>query len=259
MGHQDIAKSLATRKWRAVIAKIADGASVEAIASATTEAAEASLKAYSNDRTVRRAFFLLARVPVAARQSKFSTELRALGLAVDDAPNLITICAAIMQAIDGSDSTRSDLGEMAALSAVESLQAVAGRSLVDLFGSHIGSTDETQKALAGLATVKQFGVLARDFLARLVRHHLDYYLSRELPNHVGTARRFASVREHMEFEEAVELHCREAANVIVRFAGQWHSKANFEGGISEEKAGAFAFHAFEKLREELRSRRGSVA
>jgi hypothetical protein len=36
-----------------------------------------------------------------------------------------------------------------------------------------------------LATVKQFGVLARDFFARLTRRHLEYYLSRELSKHVG--------------------------------------------------------------------------
>lgn len=255
MGHQDIGRSPATLKWRAVIALIAGGADVTSVAAATSKAAEASLEAYRHDRALRHAFFLLAQIPIAAGSTDFAEALKRLGLEVGEGPNLMDISAAIVQAIDKhASSSRSDLGEMASLSAVESLQAIAGHSLHDLFGSHTSSAQETQEALAALGTVKQFGILAKDFFARLVRRHLNYYLSRELPNHVGTSQRFASVREHLAFEAALEIHCREAAHIVTEFAGKWHSKAHFEGGITEQKAGGFVYHAFEKLRDELRSR-----
>ena len=57
---------------------------------------------------------------------------------------------------------RTDLGEMAQLSAAESLNAVAGRELPDLFGA---TPDKTKLTLGDLGTVKQFAVLARDFFA----------------------------------------------------------------------------------------------
>jgi hypothetical protein len=66
---------------------------------------------------------------------------------------------------------------MVQLAATESLNAVAGRELPRLFGT---TPEDVRNALAGLATVKQFSVLARDFFGRLTRRHLDYYLSREL-------------------------------------------------------------------------------
>lgn len=255
MGHQDIGRFPATLKWRAVIALIAGRADVTSVAAATSKAAEASLKNYRHNPALRHAFFLLAQIPIAAASTDFAEALKSLGLEVGERPNLMDISSAVLQALDKRASGgRSDLGEMAGLSAVESLQAIAGRSLYDLFGSHIGSAQETQDALAALATVKQFGILARDFFARLVRGHLNYYLSRELPSHIGTSQRFASVREHIAFEDALEVLCREAAHIVTEFAGKWHSKAHFEGGITEQKAGVFVYHAFEKLRDELRSR-----
>src|SRR5438105_972312 len=157
----------------------------------------------------------------------------------------------------GKTGGRTDLGEMAQLSAVESLTAVAGRELPDL----VGSTYERAKAaLGGLGTVKQFAVLARDFFSRLLRRQLiNYFLSRELSTHVGINSRFQTIREHRDFENALDLHCREASRIIKEFSGEWFSKHTYEGGINEAKAGRFAHVAFQKLREELRYRRGARA
>ena len=259
MGHQRIGKLPATRQWNAVIELIAGGADVSAVAAASADAAESSLAAYANDSTVRRAFFLLTQIPLAARQDDFAGALRKLGLEVER-PDLIQISAAFLKSIDDRVARgRSDLGEMVSLSAAESLQSVAGHALDDLFGADANSPDRTKEVLGGLATVKQFGTLAEDFFARLLRRHLGYYLSRELPRHVGLSKRFPSCREHDEFEQAFTGHCRETARITFRFAGEWFSKTTFEGGIDEKKAGGFVFVALDKLRRELHQRRGSHA
>jgi hypothetical protein len=163
----------------------------------------------------------------------------------------------MMDAIDTGVSRlrgRSDFGEMAQLCAAESLAAVAGSELGDMFGPN----DRVKSSFAALASVKQFSVLARDFIARLARRHLSYFLSRELSAHVGRGRRFSSVREHRTFEEALDLHCRETSRIIKEFSGEWFSKQTYEGGINREKAGRFVHVAFQKVREELRSRRGAA-
>ena len=132
------------------------------------------------------------------------------------------------------------------------MNAVAGRELPRLFGT---TPESVRNVLAGLATVKQFSVLARDFFARLTRRHLDDYLSRELPKHVGINSRFQTLREHKQFEEALDLHCRETSRIIKEFSGEWFSKQNYEGGIDQAKAGGFVHVAFDKIRRELRRRR----
>jgi hypothetical protein len=260
LGQQHLGILPASLRWEEVIALIAGGADVRAIAQATSAAAEASLKEWSQDRGTRCAFFLLAKIPLAAREADFAVALRKLGLRVGDKPNLVEISAAFLEAVD--DRARrsgkwSDLGEIAAISGVESLRTVASRSLNDLFGDRSDSFDGTRDALAGLGTVKHFGFLAKDFFARLIRRHLDYYLSRALPAQID--RRFASLREHLDFDRSLERHCRETAHIITRFAGEWHSKAEFEGGIDERKAGGFIFEAFRKIEGELSRRREAVA
>jgi hypothetical protein len=257
LGHQHLLRIARTRDWQDVIALISGDGSVEDIAAAASKAAERSMIDAAADPTVRHAFWLLTQIPLAARKQDFAGELRILGLKVGDKPSLIEIAGATMDAldreVDGSGG-RSDYGELAQLAAAESLHAVTGRELPDLLGA---SPVRVRSALAGLATVSQFTVLAREFFSRLTRRHLNYYLSRELSNHVGSGSRFRSIREHRAFEEALDLHCREASRIIKEFSGRWFSKHNFEAGIDPEKAGRFVHVAARKIRDELRHRRGA--
>jgi hypothetical protein len=118
---------------------------------------------------------------------------------------------------------------------------------------------EVRAALARLASATHFGVLGHDFFTRLTRRHLDYYLSRELPNHVGATERFRSLREHIAFEEALDRHCREAAEIAREYSGEWFSKHVYEGGIDPAKAGGGLQYAFKKVEDELRVRRERYA
>lgn len=259
MGHQRLGRLSSSRKWRQVVDLIGGGADVQDVAAATSIAAESQMIDASNDPAVKHAVWLLTQIPVAAKQDNFSAELKKLGLQVSDRPTLIEVVTAMTEAVDrqvASRGGRTDLGEMAQLSAAESLNAVAGRELPDLFGA---TADKTREALGGLGTVKQFSVLARDFFARLSRRQLGYFLSRELSQHVGVNGRFRTIREHRDFEGALDLHCREASRIIKEFAGEWFSKHTYEGGIDAAKAGRFAHVAFKKIREELRHRREANA
>jgi hypothetical protein len=256
VGHQHLENLPRSKHWVTVVSLIAGDASLERIAEATSQAAEKSMIDASDDPAVRYAFYLLTQIPLAADGSDFPAALRRLGLSVSDAPDLYEIGSAFMQAVDAfsAHENRTDYGEMAQLSAVEALQSVAGRELGDLFAP---DRARVQHALAGLATVKQFAVLSRDFFSRLTRRHLAFYLDRELSNHVGEGHRFTSLGEHAAFEDALDLHCREASRIIKEFAGTWFSKHVFEGGIDPGKAGRFVHVAAGKIREELR-RRGSA-
>jgi hypothetical protein len=256
MGHQHLGTLPRSKKWRDVIDLISGGANVQHVAAATSDAAERQMIDASNDPAVRYTVWLLTQIPLAARKEHFPAELKRLGLAISDEPTLIEIATAMGLAIDGyvgKMGGRTDLGEMAQLAALESLSAVAGRELPDLFAA---GPERTKTVLAGLASVKQFTVLARDFFSRLSRRQLSYFLSRELANHVGVNSRFQTIREHYDFEAALDLHCRETSRIIKEFSGEWFSKKNYEGGIDQAAAGRFAHIVFKKLREELMLRRG---
>lgn len=257
MGHQRLGTLPQSRKWQRVVELVSGGADVRDIASAVSVAAERSMTDAAKDPAIRSAFFLLAQVLLAARKEHFVAELRMLGLRVGAQPSLMEIVSAFTEAVDRevrANGGRTNFGEMVQLAAAESLNAVACRELPTLFGV---TTDDVKKALAGLATVKQFGLLSSDFFSRLTRRHLDYYLSRELPKHVGIRKRFQTIREHNEFDKALETHCRETARIVKEFSGEWFSKHTYEGGITPEKARGFVHVAFDKIRRELRVRRNA--
>jgi hypothetical protein len=254
MGHQHLLTLPRTREWRAVLDLLAGGGDLASIAAETSRAAQKSMIQASKDETVRQSFFLLCRIPLAAAGSDgFPDALRRTGLNVGDDPDLIEIGTATMEAIDRfttSRGYRTDYGEIAQLAAVESLHAIVGRELNDLFGAG----ERLRTAVAGFAKPNQFAVLARDFFARLTRRHLNFYLSRELAGHVGIGRLFPSLMEHEEFEVALDIHCREATRIIKEFSAAWFNKHVHEGGIDRDLAGGFVHVATGKIRDELERR-----
>jgi hypothetical protein len=258
VGHKRLGNLPRTKRWQEVVASLDGGASVAQIAAASSEAAEGALTRASADPTLIRAFWLLTQLPLAAQQVDFIERLGELGLEVRSSPQLLDIVGAFSEAVDAharAVSERSDFGEMAQMAAAESLSAIVGRSLPGLFGP---TADEVQRAFARLATSRQFSDLVRDFRARLTRRHLTYYLSRELSNHVGPARRFTSIADHSEFNADLDQHCREVVRIVKEFAGDWFGKSNYEGGITPEKAQAFLLVSFKKIDRELRKRRDAA-
>lgn len=254
MGHQHLQRIPRTRNWKRVVALIGGGANVEDVAAASSAAIERSMIDAGEDVIVRHAFFLLTQIPIAARSDDFGRALRHLGLNVGSEPSLIEIGTAMMDTIDlmtDRIGSRTDFGEIAQLAAVEAIQFVAGREIETLFGS---DSNQVRNELGRLGSPKQFAILARDFFSRLMRRHVAFFLDRELSNHVGAGRRFASVRDHAEFETALDLHCREASRIVKEFAGEWFNKHLFEGGIDPGKAGRFVHVAAGKICEELRQR-----
>ena len=129
----------------------------------------------SSDATVRHTFWLLAKIPLAARETNFEHALHGLGLEARTTSTLADLICQLMEAVDrhtAETGNRTDYGEIAQLSAAEALEAVVGREMRELVGTDVRAM---QSALASFATVRQFAVLARDFFARLTRRHLNYY------------------------------------------------------------------------------------
>lgn len=258
MGHVRLGKLPRTKKWQQVVDLVAEGGDLGQVAAASAEAVESGLRAASRDPTFVHAFWLLTQLPLAARKQDFAAELRALGLDIKSKPTLLELVGAFSRAIDkrieGSGG-RTDLGEIAQLSAAETLTSLVGRELPGLFGPN---PDDVQNVVSRLASPDRFSFIARDFFSRLTRRYLAYYLSRELSNHVGPQQRFQSIGDHSDFNAALDLHCREASQIIKGFAGGWYGKTlSKQDEITPDDARRFAHVAFKKLRGELRKRRAA--
>jgi hypothetical protein len=250
MGHTRLGQLPRTRNWIQVLDLIGGGATIPQIAAETMRASQAGLRKGAHDAGLNETVWLLMRVPLAARTEHFIDELRRLGLRVSNSPGLLEIVAAFTGAIDvrfQETGGRTDLGEMAQMAAAEAIT-----SLITQQGSLFGTGPlEVQRAFRGFSAANQFGVLAREFFARLTRKHLTYFLSRELSNYVSGKGRFTSAEDHEAFNRALDLHCRQASRIVEDFSGEWLSKTEFESGITPETVQAFVYVALKKLRAEF--------
>ncbi len=253
MGHIRLGNLPRTRKWIQVLDLIGGGAGTPEVAAATMDASQQGLTKAAHDPGLVHAVWLLTQIPHAARKDDFTTELRKIGLDVSNNPGLLEVVGAFTGAVDvhlRRSGGRTDLGEMAQMAAAEALTALGTSKTTSLFET---TPADVQQAFKSFSTSKQFSSLAREFFTRLTKRYLTSFLSRELSNYVdGDPRgRFTNANKHAEFNEALDLHCRQASRIIEEFSGGWFSKTNFEGGITPEKASGFVSIALKKIRAEL--------
>jgi hypothetical protein len=257
MGHLRLGQLPASKRWKQVVELLRVGGSAPDLAAATAQAAESELQSAKSDPALAYTVWLLTQLPLAARSQQFAARLAELGFDAGADASVLHLLAGLSKAIDrhvAGRPNRTDLGELARQAAAESLSSALASRTGSLFGPE---SSQFQSELAGLATKDQFAGLARDFFARLTQKTLEYYISRELPNHVGPGTPVPSVDNQIAFRTALQRHCREASLIVEQFAGGWYSKSNFKGTLTPASAEAFAAYALKKMRDELRAR-GSV-
>ena len=254
MGHVRLKTLPKTRYWGQVVELLDEGATVTEIATASARAADKALSNAASDPALRHVVWLLTQLPAAARDPNFVDSLNTLGIHTRAAPSLMGLLAGFERAVDieaRRSGGRTDLGEMAQLAAAASLTRGIAPDLPSLFGT---TAADVQSAIAKLGSRDRFASLSRNFFANLIQRSLEYYLSRAYASHVGPGEAFASINDQAEFRRALEVHCHETALIVERYAGEWFSKSNFEGGITPAKAEEFARTAFRKIRAELSHR-----
>lgn len=259
MGHIRLGTLSRSKKWQQVVGELETGSDAGTIAGASAEAAETALSGAAQDPILANSLWLLTQIPLAARGPDYAKDLEVLGLQVSDSPSLFDLTSAISEAIDDSARAgggRTDLGEMAQLALIESLTAAVAPQLPSLFTP---TPADVRDAVGRLAGGDQFAKFARDFFSRLTHRCLDYYLSRELANHVGEGARFADDGARARFDEALGVHCYETSRIVEAFAGGWYGKNVYQGdGLTRDKVEAFAQYAFRKIRAELVRRRDAA-
>ncbi|MEM8625453.1 MAG: hypothetical protein AAGG47_18290 [Pseudomonadota bacterium] len=252
MGHIRLGRLPSSQKWAQVVALIADGAPVNEIAGLSAAAADTALKEASQDPALGEALWILVNLPLAARAPGFEKTLRDMDIHIDGQLSLFSVTAAIAERLDAhalAAGGRNDLGEMAGQALIESLTASIEHDLPTLFTPE---PSEVRTALGQLASGERFAAFARRFFGRLTYRTLDYYLSRELANHVGEGQRFQTDEARRRFDEALSRHCSEASRIIEAYAGGWYGKTVWQkDGLTRKATQRFAAYGLKKIRDEL--------
>lgn len=94
MGHIRLRDLPRTRRWQQVVNLIQEGAAAAQVANATIRAAERGLRLAADNRGVIESIWLLAQLPLAAREDDFAAALRACRLDLHPPLSLMQIVGA---------------------------------------------------------------------------------------------------------------------------------------------------------------------
>jgi hypothetical protein len=256
MGHIHLKVLPGSRRWKAVVALLEEGAPDDEGLRSAAVAAEHELLSANDDAAYVECVRLLSMVPYAARDDSFGHSLRGLGIPVGDDPDLLGVTSAVGEHLDRfvrEHGRPSDFGELARRALTSAFTRLVGGQLPGLFEA---SREETRLAFRRLSSAGNFAVLARSFFTELASQTLSYWLDRALAVHVGAGRRFEHAGQRVQFEQALDQYSFEASRIIKEFAGGWYGKTiRNEGAVSTRSAAVFGAVAFKKIVEELQRKR----
>ena len=243
-----------TKRWSHLVGAFVAGAGPAQVAQEALEAASSRLAGAADDVGLVETLRLLMVLPIAANSDDFAGALRGVGVDVADGPGFCDVLAAVSERLDASTPGargRSDVGEMAQTALAEPFAEVVGRSLKSLVDP---DPEDVRQAFARQRTAANLGTMAAGFFGKFAAKCLDYFLSRELPRHVGPGRRLPSLADYAAFTRDLAVHCRETAKIVETFAGEWHSREAFRnaGEIDAGRAKAFVYGALAKVTAELK-------
>lgn len=257
MGHTNLGYLPKTYRWRQVIEHLTDGAEAGEIADASFHAAQTGLRLVATDNGFAHVLLNIFEFTEAARSKDFISGLKERGFDLPDRATALDVVASFGR------KTERDLIENRALSDAAEIaknsfhEALLQRTTVNQLGIFEASSTDIRDAVGRGLRGREFEALMHGFYASFVQKYLKYYLSRELPNHVGNSRRLKNLDDHAQFNKEFDLHVNQTVRIAKEFTPGWFGKASFEGRIDVQSVRAYAHIAFKKIAKDFAKSEGA--
>jgi hypothetical protein len=249
MGHTIIARLPRTQRWQEVVRLLAmPELRVADVAGATSHAARTRLVGLRSDPSLTYCFWLLVRLASAAQDGDFVEAVGRLGIRAqrdDSVHQFLARVADHTRVVLDAWPESGPFGELAALALRGALRETVGIHGRSLFGSPL---EDLTDAFRRHSSDVQFGDLARRFFGDFVARTLRFYVDRALPGAAGGGG-LATIGDTADFASALDLHARQTAKAVEKYAADWYSLKNWKrlGAIGQGDAADFVAHALEKL------------
>lgn len=252
MGQSRYERLPKSQNWQNVVAVLSSPkTSVAQVAGATARACRTALKRQSSDVVLVHAVYLLAHLPLAARQEKAERFLGDVGIepnALSSPTLLIDEVTAFLQRQNFNNPEPSFVTEIAQSAFQETLAKLMTESNLDLFADERG---QTEKVLAVHGTPRGFAKAARFFFTSFFYRTLSYFLSKETVNTLGKNERFESLDSFQRFSGELRRYCWESSEIIDSFAEEWFSKYKWQEKLDFEHFSNFTWATLKKLSAEI--------
>jgi hypothetical protein len=253
MGHSLLGRLQKTREWKDVIALITKGAGAPEVAEKLIVATEKAFSEVQDDPTFKTVVTYMVDVAQAATAADPKKALAQLGIVVNSQTQPLDVAMGAQAYLDAQCSktkTDSDFGEKAILALTSTLTEHMQSNQLQLFDQ---GESKTLSPLMKLKSPTEFGKFGEKFFGNLTHSSLDYFLSKDLGTHVGEGKRFATMNQMGQFQDAVLQHCKESAVITRQYCQGWFAKHLRESGghISAEEAKGFGWFGMNKMRSEI--------
>lgn len=253
MGHIRLGGLPRTQRWRHVIASIADGSTPpDEVARAITEAADDRLDALQGDLSLSYLYWLLTRITWLARHDSFLSDLEAEGVPLPEHVSGLSFLGKLGK-LASREVRRRAMPSLFSELALRAFKEAVGKAIHDRSNTLFGTTlDDVRVAFKEVSSPREFSRLARDFFTRYLSGLFGFIISKESSNQVGWTRGFRDPTALVEFQSKLGAYCHQVTQILEEFSGEWYSKHNWLGDITEKEAQRFVAYAITKVRSEIR-------
>lgn len=253
MGHSLLGRLQKTKQWKEVIGLIAGGAGAADVAEKLIAATDKAFSAVQDDPTFQNVVAYMVDVAQAATSKDPKQALAQLGIVINADTQPVDVALGAHQHLVAQCSQAkadSDFGEKAIGAFTSTLVQHMQSNQLQLFDQ---GEAKTLSPLVRLKSPTEFGRFGEKFFANLTHGSLDYFLSKALGSHVGEGKRFATMNQMGQFEDAVRKICDESAVITRQYCQGWFAKHLRESGghISAEEAKGFGWFGMNKIRSEI--------
>ena len=254
MGHRRLGRLPKTVGWKKLIAAL-DSADIDAalVAELTAKETKERLLALADDPAINYAQWLLTRIVWLSRGDQFSEELQAIGVNIPTDAHAVQFFSRLFDHAEKEMRARS--GATPFVSFVEqalrqTLTETVNLRTTTLFGTRM---PDIQAACKEYSTKKGFGILAKRFYSNVLDRFVNYFVQREISNHIGPGRRLDSIEEATKFTESIRTYCLQSARIVEDFAASWYSKHTWmtKGQLTEGDVRPLTSYALTKLQMEM--------
>lgn len=262
MGHVRLGRLPATRQWREVVELLNTDGTIAGLAHAVERAADHALAKAVDDPAFVEVLWRLLKIPEAVAAPNLVEALSKIGIHVPDEPSLDDVLAGFDAALEVARRSNmrgvTDLGLIAKAAAISALKSLVDERAPTLWAR---TPRDDLATLATFTSGARFADLAQRFFTNMLERHLNYFLDRETPRHIGPGRIIRSIADMNYFDGELRRHCQETTVIMINYAQVWLGKNRFHLGkdLSRTDVRNFASYAFTKIRAELSMRSGMVA
>lgn len=254
MGHERIGHLPATKKWRNIVAELAEFSqkndNVASIATQTTKNVAKRLERITKDEGVLASFSFLITLLHAAKQRDPNAYLQQNGITLSSSFSLLELARAIKQ-YSQAHSENTEYATVAVQSLIDtvSVWTKQEQQQTNLF---FGGEPDPFEPWRRAAQAEGFSELSRIYFSNFLGRYLKYFLERE------ASASLTNLFDRNDFIKRLDSHVDtisesafETTKVTQQFAAGWYKNNAAKDLPDQEKIQGFVSYALKKLKNNL--------